>query len=239
MSKKFTKGLSSLSSLLNRAETEAKAKAAALPKRPTAPVKSNRQISDSDQFIIDTLALQLGQLPPDQLPDARSTIIGAIECANNSMVSIQQQIDTRENPYDDQGRSWKPRAEAALRFKRQEEQGLQKQLALVDNLIARAKPSLKLVTPTPSPEPTRAYEIRSGIERPTLRRDEWRKYPFDRLEVGQSFRFDTETAEEVRNLITAAQRHLDRRFSYRTESDGVIAVWRTEEPPRPRKGKSD
>ena len=247
MGKKSIRDFADLRSLLKKTETEAEAKALVksaevstrrLPKRPV--VKPTRQMSATDQFIVDTLAIPVTQLPLNQLHDARLTIQEAAECANNSMLSIQRQLEmTGDHHVDDQGRSWKPRAESALRFKIQEGQELQKKMQLVDELIARAKPALKLVeppAPPAPPAPAAPYEIRTSVPRPSVRltSEEWSKYPFDKLETkDHSFRFSPEiTANEARRLITAAQRHLSRYFSYRTERDGVIAVWRTDGPSR-------
>jgi len=261
MSKKPIKDFASLRSLWKKTETEAEAKAALkgaevslrkLPRKPLGPIRTSRQMSATDKFIVDTLAISLEQLSLEQLNDARITIQDAMECVNYSLVSIQRQLDnTVEGHYKDQDHDWKQRAEAALRFKSQEGQGLHKQMALVDELIARAKPALKLVTsppppkeeaPAPAPQPVVAapYEIRTNAPRPNVHQsEEWRKYPFDKLGIDQSFRFGDETPDQVRRLITAAQRNLGRHFSYRRESDGVIAVWRVEGPSPSRRRKRD
>jgi len=256
MSKKTIRDFSELRSLLKKTETEAEAKAVIkgdsmgpqhkMPKRPLVPMKY-RPMSAIDKFIVDTLAIPLEQLPLDQLHDARTSLQDAAECANNSMLSIQRQLETTDAHSGD---DWKKRATAALRFKVNEGVLLQQRLKMVDELIARVKPpGLKLVevvkvTPPkvepPKIEPPKlvasAYEIRSDAPRPnTHQSDEWRKYPFDKLGIGQSFRFGTETSDQVRRFITSAQRHLNRHFSYRTERDGVLAVWRVEAPSRGRK----
>jgi hypothetical protein len=252
MSKKSIRDFSELRSLLKKTETEAEAKAAMkggnpgphkMPKRPLVPVK-HRPMSAIDKFIVDTLAIPLERLPLDQLHDARISIQDASECVNNSMLSIQRQLESTETHSSD---DWKKRATAALRFKVNEGVLLQQRLKLTDELISRMKPALKLVEPSkpiepPKPAPpkvvatTSAYEIRTDAPRPnTHQSDEWRKYPFDKLGIGQSFRFGTETSDQVRRFITSAQRHLNRHFSYRTERDGVLAVWRVEAPSRGRK----
>ena len=250
MSRKTIKGFSELRAHWKKTETDAEAKAVIkggefhtrkLPKRPVAPVKNPRSnISANDQFIVDTLEIQLECLPLDQLYDARLTIIDAMECVSECKISIQDQLDSKEDSIDDQGRSWKNRATAALRFKIQEGQALKKQLALVDELIAQLKPPLKLVTPEPPSSPPKPYEIRTDVQRPSIRKSssEWSKYPFDQLVTEQQcFYFEQGfDADEVRRLITAAQRHLNRRFSYRTE-DGVISIWLAVGPPIVRKKK--
>ena len=252
MSKKSIRDFAELRSLLKKTETEAEAKAVIkggspgphkMPKRPIVAVK-HRPMSATDKFIVDTIAIPLEKLPLDQLHDARITLQDAAECANNSMLSIQRQLESTEIHSSD---DWKKRATAALRFKVNEGVLLQQRLKLVDELIARSKPALKLVEPTkvapPKPvEPPKvvatavAYEIRTDAPRPnTHQSDEWRKFPFEKLAIGQSFRFGNETSDQVRRFITSAQRHLNRHFSYRTERDGVLAVWRVEAPSRGRK----
>jgi hypothetical protein len=256
MSKKFTKGFSNLRTLLKKTETEAEAKAARkgiefstrkLPRKPEKPRKP-RSLSAQDQFIVDTIAIPLELLPNDQLNEARHTIIDAIDVVRASKESIQEQIDRYIGFGDEQSRDWKARASSALRFKIQEEQQLKQRITLVNDLIARFRPPLKLVEPPPPvepPEPPKAaaaFEIRTGIPRPKVHAPgkDWRDYPFDKLETyDQSFRFGTETAREVRTLITAAQRELGVYFSYRTEPDGVIAVWRKEGPDSSRKRRKD
>jgi hypothetical protein len=245
MSRKTIKGFAELRTLLKKTETESEAKAILkggevklrrLPVRPDVPpAKDPRSMSVTDKFIVDTLAIQLDTLPLEQLYDARITIQDAMECANASMVSIGHQLESKEDHLDPQGRSWRPRAEAALRFKVQEGKMLQKRLTMVDEMIARMKPQppLKLVPPPPPPM---AYEILTDVPLPSPRQssDEWRKYPFEKLETPQhSFRFAPGmSANEVRRLITAAQRHTGKHFAYRTMPDGIIAVWRTEGPSR-------
>ena len=249
MSKKTIKGFAELREHWKKTETEADAKALLkgrefhtkkLPKRPAPPVKAPRQMSDNDKFIVDTLAVKLEQLPIDQLYEARLTIHDAIELVNSSLVSIQEQIDTKEDHLDEQGRSWKTRATAALNFKVQEGQELKKRMKSINEIIAREKPALKLVTLEPAP--VKAYEIRTDVQRPNIRKSssEWSKYPFDKLVTEQQcFYFEPGfDADEVRRLITAAQRHLNRRFSYRTE-DGVISIWLAVGPPIVRKKKKD
>ena len=253
MSRKTIKGFSELRTHWKNTETEAEAKALIksggfhsrkspkLPKRPIPPPVKNRPMSDNDKFIVETLTLQLDCLPLDQLYDARLTILDAIETVSDSKISIQDQIESNEDHLDDQGRSWKARAQAALRFKIQEGQALKKKIAAIDELIARKKPPLKLVTPEPPPSsPPKPYEIRTDVQRPSIRKSssEWSKYPFDQLVTEQQcFYFEPGfDADEVRRLVTAAQRHLNRRFSYRTE-DGVISIWLAVGPPIVRKKK--
>lgn len=246
MSRKTIKGFADLRTLLKKTESEAEAKAALkgaevrlrrLPTRPEMPppIKDSRNMSTVDKFISDTLTLSLDNLPLDQLHEARTTIQDAMHCINDNMVSIQRQLELKDDHFDEQGRSWRQRAEAALRFKVQEGKMLQKKMTQLDDLIARLKPTppIKLVPPPP---PAVAYEILTNVPLPSPRQssDEWRKYPFEKLETSQhSFRFAPEmTASEVRRLITAAQRHTGRHFAYRTMPDGVIAVWRTDGPSR-------
>jgi hypothetical protein len=245
---KIIKGFSELRSAWKQTETEADAKALIkgggfhtrkLPKRPAPqPSKSPRSMSATDQFIVDTLAIQLDQLPLDQLYDARLTIQDAIECTFSSKESILHQLDTVEDHYDDQGRSWKLRAAAALRFKVQEGQELKKQLRLVDDLITKAKPTtvLKVVEATQAPAPVISNQIRRGVPLPNPRQsnNEWRKYAFEMLShKDDSFPFPLGTnGNEARRMITAAQRVLNKRFSYRTERDGRIWVWLAGGPPR-------
>jgi hypothetical protein len=249
VSKKFTKGFSDLRTLLKKTETEAEAKAALkseqfstrkLPTRPAPVTRPPRQMSANDKFIVDTLEIKLEALPLDQLYDARLTLIDALEVVSNSKISIQSQIDSKDDHLDESGHSWKERAKAALRFKGQEEQLLKNRVVLADELIARKKPAppLKLVTPAPVSNPppnvVTPYEIRTNIPRPSVRlsANNWDRYPFDKLEtVNHSFCFGPEIdAGEARGLITAAQRGLGRFFSYRTMPDGIIAVWRTDGP---------
>ena len=253
MSRKTIKGFSELRAHWKKTETDAEAKAVIkggefhtrkLPKRPVAPVKNPRSnISANDQFIVDTLEIQLECLPLDQLYDARLTIIDAMECVSDCKISIQDQLDSKEDSIDDQGRSWKTRATAALRFKIQEGQALKKKIAAIDDLIARKKPPLKLVTPTVPPVPTTVapYQIHKGIPLPNPRgnsSNEWRKYPFDKLvEKGDCFPFAPGiSASQVRTMITAAQRALGTRIAYRTKN-GVIWVWFNDQPPITRNKK--
>jgi len=245
MSRKTIRGFAELRTLLKKTESEAEAKAVLkggevsvrrLPKRPDVlPPKDPRNMSTVDKFISDTLAISLDQLPLNQLHDARLTIQDAMQCINDNMVSIQRQLELKDDHFDEQGRSWRQRAEAALRFKVQEGKMLQKKMLMLEDQIERLKPQppLKLVPPPP---PAMAYEILTDVPLPSPRQssDEWRKYPFEKLETPQhSFRFAPEmTAAEVRRLITAAQRHTGKHFAYRTMPDGIIAVWRTEGPSR-------
>ena len=86
-----------------------------MPKRPVVAVK-HRPMSATDKFIVDTLALPLEELPLDQLHDARITLQDAAECTNNSMLSIQRQLESTEiHSSDDWKQTW--RLTAALRFK--------------------------------------------------------------------------------------------------------------------------
>jgi hypothetical protein len=245
MGKKSIRDFSELRTLLKKTETEAEAnaemkksvgtrKAATLPKRPE-PQRRPARLSATDMFIIETIEIKLGQLPADQWPEVRDTLREAMECVSASMVSIKHQLDTIEDHFDEQGRSWKQKAAAALRFKVEEGKQLQQKMQLLDDLIRGGPPpALKLVTTEPTPptasssQPAPAYEIRTDVPRPRGHntKDEWRKYKFAQLEINQSFRFGTETPDQVRRLIHAASRNLQRHFSYRTEPDGVIAVWR-------------
>jgi hypothetical protein len=272
MSKKSIRDFSELQTFMKKTETEAEVKGLLKgefgghrhkpkPILPVSPTKRvTRNLSATDHFIIDTLKIPLADLSPDQLQNARDTIREAMTCAQDSMQSIKRQLESVASNDD----TWKRRAETALRFKVVEGQELQKRMLKIDELIAQAKPPLKLVvTPppvvakppapppvaakpppppvavkpppqvivTPAPSPAGAYEIRSNAPRPNVHHsDEWRKYPFEKLGIGHSFRFGTETADQVRRFISAAQRHLGRHFSYRKEPDGVIAVWRVEGP---------
>jgi hypothetical protein len=252
---KIIKGFSELRSAWKQTETESEAKALMksggfstrkLPKRPAPiPSKNPRSMSATDKFIEDTLAIPLKQLPLDQLYDARLTVLDAIECAFSSKESILHQLDTIEDHVDDQGRSWKQRAEAALRHKVREGQELKKQLKSIDEMIAREKPPLKLVEAA-APSITAAQPVMVGkiyrvpIPNPRLRSEDWRQFQFEQLVHPEDcFPFPLETTPgKARRVIGSAQRALSKRFSYRTREDGHIWVWLAQGDPIKRARKS-
>jgi len=74
------------------------------------------------------------------------------------------------------------------------------------------------------------YTIESNIPIPTSQRGAKEKYPFSKLEVGQSFLVDEEGVklQNVRTACTYAQKRMEgKKFICRAEDTGV-RVWRVE-----------
>lgn len=76
-------------------------------------------------------------------------------------------------------------------------------------------------------------EINKDIPIPSSRRSENHKFPFDKLEVGQSFLVpnpDNLPAKQVRNRVNSLANYFgkrkDKKFVIRTTTEGV-RVWRT------------
>jgi hypothetical protein len=259
--KRSVRDFSELRSLLKKTETEAEAQAEVRASEgtrslPRAP-KPRRAPSPADEFIVATLGISLREIPVGQLADVRCTIREAIETANHAIIVIRGQLEAAGGPIGVDERSWRVRAGAALQHKIFEGQALQKKLQQVDELLKAPAPVKLLPMPTkpttvvsllpsaPSkPVAAPAYEIRTGVPRPVGRHfdhdAEWKKYPFARLNVDQSFRFPPDvSAEKVRGLVSAAARNLGWRFSYRTEQDKVVAVWRIVDGPGPGRRKKE
>jgi hypothetical protein len=67
------------------------------------------------------------------------------------------------------------------------------------------------------------FEIEKGIPIPTARR-KWDDYPFDEMEIGESFFVPGSTSTAI---AAVGNRHKPKRFTARKENDGV-RVWRIE-----------
>lgn len=72
-----------------------------------------------------------------------------------------------------------------------------------------------------------AYEIEKNVPLPP--RASKRKYPFDSMEVGDSFLAPVEERQNVARAVTIENQKAGARFSVRTMKDrSGIRVWRTE-----------
>jgi hypothetical protein len=248
--KKSLRSFAELRSALKRTESDSEANALVkssagtrkTPVRPVlteAPVSRPRHMTPVDRFIAAALEIDLTKLTDDALHHAYVMLGKALNHANQATVSIRTQLDSKDPSADPE---WHGRALGALRHKTFEIDQLQRTLALCESMMAKAKPApapvVKLVPPPPPPPA--AYEIRDDVPLPAAygaADAAWRKYPFDKLKVGQSFRFEPEvTAKQVRAFIVYAQRSLGWRFSYRVERDKVCAVWRIAED-TPKRGE--